>query len=246
MQGTPPGATTSDPEDTRRPIEREPALDGARDDLAGPSRDTNPPVVETADESRIGDVELVEWLDGRGPRLLDLWIHELRARDLGHGTGADEVVEMFAAELVRMLPLTIGPHRDQVLALWDRSAELYGAIAAKRGLAAGEAIDEIHILRELVIRELYRDPPANCSIPLSLREFLRLNRSLDRAVTHTSVGHTDALFFQFFEGDGAGSAVLSGEDVADEAGRQLREIREELDTVLHHAAWSGTSGARES
>lgn len=204
-----------------------------------------PGLVRDPDTSAARPPEIVEWLVECGPRLVEHWIHELRAREMGSGNGADRVVEMFAHEIVRMLPLTIGPYRDQIRPLWDRAAGLYGAVAAKRGLAAGEAIEELHVLRELVIRELYRNPPGSCSVPLSLREFLRLSRSLDRAVTHTSVGHTDALFFEFFEGDGSQVGVLSGDDVAGEARAQLDEIRDELREVLRHGPWSLNGGAEE-
>lgn len=196
-------------------------------------------------DGRRGAVDLVDWLEARASRLVELWIHEIRARGLGRGTGADRVVEMFAHQLIDLLPVMIGPYRDQVQTLWDRGSELYGAMAAKRGLAAGEAIEELHILRELIIRELYRDPPSRQSVPLSLREFLRLSRSLDRAVTYTSVGHTDALFFQFFEADGAGPALLSGEDVAEEAEAQFEGMREEMRMILQDAPWNGRGGDTE-
>ncbi|MDX1495293.1 MAG: hypothetical protein R3253_14600 [Longimicrobiales bacterium] len=171
-------------------------------------------------------------------------MHELRARELAKDD--DEVVEIFATHLVGMLPVMVGPYRDQIQSLWDRTAELYGAFAATRGLASGEAIDELHVLRELVIRELYRHPPGNCDVPLMLREFLRLNRSLDRAVTHTSVGHTDALFFQFFEGDGVAPPVLSQAEFRAEARQQLEEIHAEVSDILRQAPWNAKPGAREN
>lgn len=175
---------------------------------------------------------------------MEHWLHELRARDLA--SADDGVVEIFAVQLVEMLPVMVGPYRDQIQSQWDRTAELYGAFAAKRGLAAGEAIDELHVFRELVIRELYRSPPGKCEVPLMLREFLRLNRSLDRAVTHTSVGHTDALFFQFFEGDGVAPPVLSQEEFRAEAREQLAEIHAEVSDILRQAPWNSTPGVRES
>lgn len=228
MQGISSGITTD-----------EPAPESESDAAA-------PGLVRDADASAAASPEIVDWLVDCGPRLMEHWLHELRAREMGSGNGADRVVEMFADEIVRMLPLTIGPYRDQIRPLWDRAAGLYGAVAAKRGLAAGEAIEELHILRELVIRELYRNPPGNCSVPLSLREFLRLSRSLDRAVTHTSVGHTDALFFEFFEGDGSQAAVLSGDDVAGEARAQLDEIRDELRQILRHGPWRLNGGPEDN
>jgi hypothetical protein len=217
MQGTPRGTSISD---LRPTAERSAAVPSSRETAPGP-------------------VELAAWLEERGDRLVEHWIHELQARELGHGTGADRVVELFARQLVGLLPEMIGPYRAQLEPLWDRAAELYGAMAAKRGLASGEAIDELHVFRELVIRELYRHPPGDCSVPLMLREFLRLNRSLDRAVTHVSVGHTDALFFQFFEGDGVGAPVLSGDEVVGEAEKQLSAIRDEAEHILRQAPWNG-------
>jgi len=176
-------------------------------------------------------VELETWLRARVPELSEAWAEEIRARGLGQGTDIDGVVTRFSARLVEMLPLLLGPLRDQVQPLWVRASELFGVIAAKRGLAAGEVIEEFHILRELVIRDLYRDPPMGGSVPLSLREILRLNRALDRGVTHASVGHTDAMFFQFFERD-EDSPPMTPEAVADEAGTQLEVITEELREIL--------------
>jgi hypothetical protein len=184
---------------------------------------------------RLGPKELTGWLRGRVGSLTKLWVDEIRARGRGGDPGVHEVVERFAELLVGLLPLMLGPHRDQITPLWDRTAELYGAVAAKRGLAAGEAIEEVHQLRELVIRDLYRDPPLGGRVPLSLREILRLSRALDRAVTHTSVGHTDALFFEFFGPDG-GRSLLSGDDVATEAGVQLDLVSQEVRRIVDHVA----------
>ena len=179
-------------------------------------------------------MELMSWLRERVPGLKEGWVNEIRARGPDGGREIARVVEMFAEQVVDLLPSMLGPQRDQIQPLWDRGAELFGAVAAKRGLAAGEAIEELHILRELVIRDLYRDPPPDGSVPLSLREILRLNRALDRAVTHASVGHTDALFFEFFEGAEGGS-LLHGDDVAAEAERQLVAIRDEVRLILQPA-----------
>ena len=193
---------------------------------------------------RLGPKELTRWLRERIEPLTELWIHEIRARGLGGGPGVNEVVERFAEVLVGLLPLMLGPHREQITPLWDRTAELFGAVAAKRGLAAGEAIEEVHLLRELGIRDQYRDPPLGGTVPLSLREILRLSRALDRAVTHASVGHTDSLFFEFFGPDG-GRSLLAGDDVAKEAGSQLDLISDEVRRIVEHvvASSAATNGA---
>lgn len=200
-------------------------------------------VAEVEEARAPGGVDLSRWLDARKDGLVEHWMHELRARELGGGKASRGLVQRFASQLVQMLPEMVGPYRNQIESGWDRLAELYGAVAAKRGLAAGEAIEELHVLRELIIRELYRDPPGQCDAPLMLREFLRLNRSLDRAVTHVSVGHTDALFFQFFEGDGITSPALAAEAFGAEAEEQLDDIASDVADILRQAPWN--DGARE-
>jgi hypothetical protein len=187
-------------------------------------------------------MELATWLHERVGELQRLWSDELRARGTVQDTAVDGVVDLFVGQLVSILPFLLGPYRDEMEPLWVRTAELFGRVAAKRGLAAGEVIEEFHILRELVIRDLYRDPPLDGRLPLSLREILRLNRALDRGVTHASVGHTDAMFFQFFEAAGAAGA-RGDAGIAEEAEAQLGAIRDEFQEVCAHAATAANGGA---
>jgi hypothetical protein len=182
---------------------------------------------------RLAPVELADWLDERLESLSERWAAAIRGQGAGSGVPIDRVVDAFTSHLVRFLPWMLGPHRDTIEPVWIRAAELYGSIAARRGLAAGEAIEEFQILRELVIRDLYRDPPLAGRLPLSLREILRLNRGIDRGVTHASVGHTDAMFFQFFESDGVGGGA--GDDLIAEVREQLRVNAEELEAAVGHA-----------
>lgn len=165
-------------------------------------------------------VELTAWLEDRMPGVSKRWLGQLER--LQSAAGAQEwarVLEDFVEVVAAALPPTLGPLRDEIEPLWIRISELYGTTAAWRGLAAGEVVEEVQLLRELVIRELYRDPPLGGRVPLSLRDVLRLNRSIDRAVTHASVGHTDAMFFQLFE---------RGEAAAHEPGGPVNEVREQL------------------
>jgi hypothetical protein len=201
------------------------------------------PLTEPCVTQQVGAREFAEWLREKVPSLRDLWVHEIQARGLGRSRDGDRIVPLFAERLVHLLPLMLGPNREQIQPLWDRGFALFGAVAAKRGLAAGEVIDELHLLRELVIRDLYKDPPMGGTIPLSLREVLRLNRALDRAVTHASVGHTDALFFEFFETEGA--PLLSGDDVIAEAEAQLDGIADEVRLTLR-ASGDGARPYREN
>ena len=181
---------------------------------------------------RVGPAELTGWLSERTSRLAELWWAEILAREVGPGAVTERVLRRFVDDLLEMLPMLLGPRRELVQPLWKRAAELFGTMAAKRGLAAGEVIEEFNLLRELVIRELYREPPLDARLPLSLRDVLRLSRALDAAVTHASVGHTDAMFFQFFETDGV--APASATDIAGEAERELEAIHAELTAILAH------------
>lgn len=189
-------------------------------------------------------MELASWLRRRVPRLQELWWEEIQSRGLGRAPEVEGVMEDFVGQVVTLLPYMLGPHRSQIEPLWARLSELFGAMAAKRGLAAGEVMEEFHILREHLIRELYQDPPLEGRLPLALREILRLNRTLDRAVTHASVGHTDAMFFQFFQAD-QDREPLSGAEVAEEAGHQLELIRSEFGKVCAHLSGTASGPARE-
>lgn len=184
---------------------------------------------------RLGPKALTRWLSRLVPSLTERWVEEIRRRGHVGPAESEALIERFAEIQVGQLPLMLGPHRDQIQPLWDRTAELYGAMAARRGLASGEAIEELHALRELVIRDLYRDPPADGRVRLSLREILRMNRALDRAVTHASVGHTDALFFEFFETEARGP-LPGGSDAYAVAGGQLDHIEAEVDEIVGTAA----------
>ena len=82
-----------------------------------------------------------------------------------------------------------------------------------------------------MILDLYRDPPADEVVPLSLREVLRLNRGLDRAVVLVSVGHTDALFFEFFGGEREPGG-LDRERVVGEAESQLDALVNEIESAV--------------
>lgn len=184
-----------------------------------------------APRRRAGPNELTEWLEERVPRLQAVWSEEVRARGSVSAGEVEGLVERFLRRLVAMMPLLLGPQRDRIRPLWERACELFGSMGARRGLAAGEVIEEFHVLRELVIRELYRDPPVEPTARLSLREILRLNRILDRGVTYASVGHTDALFFDYLERDGEG-APPTGVEVAREIAAQLDGIVGEVVEVV--------------
>jgi len=192
-------------------------------------QDEIPPRRSGGHTRRARPLDLARYLQERAAELSEAWTADIVARDLGQGTVYDRVVGRFVARFAGLLPWMVGPHASHVHPLWNRAAELFGAMSAKRGLAAGEVIEEFQILRHLLIRTLFRDPPREG--PLSLRDILRLNRIVDSGVTYASVGHTDALFFQYLEAQDA-PVQASPEEIIDEADRQLAMIEEELGQIV--------------
>lgn len=175
-------------------------------------------------------VELARWVREHGDELAAGWLAGVRARDRVWSDDLDGLMEEFFRLLVSMLPATLGPYRTQVEPLWVQTAELFGSVAAQRGLAAGEVIEEFQVLRDGIIRLMFEDPPHNGDTRMSLRDILRLNRVVDQGVTHASVGHTDALFFALFQGSGVPESPDG--DLQDEVRDQLQGIRRELAEVM--------------
>lgn len=180
---------------------------------------------------RVAPVELAVWVEARLPRITRRWLREVRARYRTSTTGINGLLEEFLGVLAGFLPPLLGPYRDQVEPLWLRTAELFGVMAAKRGLAAGEVVEEFQVLREVLIRLLAQDPPLSGRARVTLREILRLNRAIDMGVTQASVGHTDALFFSLFEGSGIPEAPPTAETLS-ELRDQLEAIRAELGEIV--------------
>jgi hypothetical protein len=179
---------------------------------------------------KLDPLEFARWFEQRAERLADRWLSEVRARHTHWGANLDLLIGRFCTLLTHLLPGSFGPLREHVEPLWLQASELFGSVAAQRGLAAGEAVDEFQMLREVLIRELYADPPADGGLPLSLRDLLRLNRVVDRGVTQAAVGHADALFFALFQGSGVPEHLDA--EVTTEVTDQLDAIDEEFRSVM--------------
>jgi hypothetical protein len=173
--------------------------------------------------------ELCEWLARHQDEVASRWLVEVRARTDGFDREMAEILGDFFRILVSFLPRGVGPWRDQVEPLFQQAAELYGSFGSVRGLAAGEAVEEFQILREVLLRFLFQDPPAGEGLRLGLREALRLNRMVDLGVTHASVGHTDALFFNLLHGSGV--TVRPEAPVLEEFRAQMLGLAAELERI---------------
>lgn len=185
--------------------------------------------------------DLTDWLAARREPLRERWLATVHARRPGEprSDGRDELLEAFFDLLLDILPHCLAPMRQHAEPLWDRTAVLFGSFAASRGLAAGEVIEEVQVLREAVIRMMYQDPPGLPRGARGLREVLQFNRIVDRLVTHASVGHTDALFFALFQGSGVPEAL--SDEVRYELRGQLEAIRAEFMDLEAHARENGAS-----
>src|SRR6185295_19519390 len=104
----------------------------------------------------------------------------------------------------------------------------YGRIAATRGLAAGEVVEEIQHLRELLIRHL-SDLIAALPARYSMATVLRLNSQLDKGIAQAVVGYTDALVETLFNQNGV--AVFVQEEPDREIGKRLEMLETELAQV---------------
>jgi hypothetical protein len=179
------------------------------------------PISELLNQKKLEPSELARWLAERSDRIRDRWLADINGRG-GWTEPVEELITEFFDLFVDMLPHGLGPFKEQVEPYWVQAAGLFGLMAAQRGLAAGEVIEEFQMLRDAVIRFLYAEPPVAGPLRISLRDLLRVNRLIDRGVTQASVGHTDRLFFALFQGRGV-SDGLTAENVA--------EIRTQLDAI---------------
>jgi hypothetical protein len=106
--------------------------------------------------------------------------------------------------------------------------EHYGRVAAARGLAAGEVVEELQYLRELLIRQLSQSFSA-VRPRQALAILLRLNRVIDKGIAVAVVGYTDALVATLFAQNGV--PALATEYDAAEVVRHLDGLEAELASV---------------
>ena len=175
------------------------------------------------------DKHLGEWLEAQRGFLAIYWFEEILHR-VSMEPEMERILERFLNLLTRMIPGALDHRRSVVDPVWKRAAELYGALGAQRGLAAGDIVEEFQIVREAVVRILFQAPPTRYGTPLSLSDALRLNRFLDSGVTHASIGHTDGLFFALFQGSGVSTVP---------AAKIVSEVEEQLESL--EVEWAAES-----
>lgn len=184
--------------------------------------------------------ELGEWLEEQREAMADRWLVEIRTRsadidgDLLHLVG--DFIDLFTS----MLGPGLGAFRGQVETALQQAAELYGNLGAHRGLAAGEPVEEMQLLRGVLLRFLHGSQTPSDLALVGLRDLLQLNRLVDLAVTYASIGHTDTLFFNLFHGTGVAGAPAP--DIIAEVREQVDGIQDELSALVISEGREAPSG----
>ena len=133
--------------------------------------------------------------------LVAKWSRFLDERQTGTIELGPPATERLLRTIVDLLAHMSGPMRREADETWFAATELYGRLAAVRGLSAGEVVEELQYLRELLTRDLadiFVALPARQQLPT----LLRINRVLDRGVANAVVGYTDALVATMFSREG--------------------------------------------
>lgn len=157
------------------------------------------------------------------------WIAWLGERITGTSSTPRDLVEAEFLLILDVFATMVGPLRREAKTIWNQVTELYGRHAATRGLAAGEVVEEMQYLRELLIRHL---APAIAQLRprQAMALLLRLNRLVDKGVAMAVVGYTDAMVATLLRaGDDDRPPAVDGP--ATVRGR-LELIRAELATIV--------------
>jgi hypothetical protein len=167
-------------------------------------------------------------LRGNRDRLVEQWAQWVTGRVQEVPHVRTPTVERHLTLLVDILIESAGPLRRQVAELWFTASEVYGQTAANRGLAAGEVVEELQQLREILIHFL-SEPIATLPARQSMAAVLRLNRILDRGISHAVVGYTDALVETLLNRRGV--PIVASEPEEDEVLQRLESLEEELEQL---------------
>lgn len=169
---------------------------------------------------------LALWIAENDRAIVDRWRDEIRARAEDLESPMLDVIGEALDLMVTLLPAGLSVQRERAESMLREVAELYGTLGAHRGLAAGEAVEEVQLLREVVLRFIYMGPGRDVAGAFDLRDLLQLNRLIDVIVTFASVGHTDRLFFSLI--DGPGVSTPPGDDLVTAFREQIQTFREEM------------------
>ena len=161
------------------------------------------------------------------------WSRRLEDKLANTGMIPRPFVEREFRLLVDLSAQSVGPFRREVMPIWIRACEQYGRVGSMRGLAAGEVVEELHHLRDILTLRLA--PIVTTLRPRqALAIMLRLNRLVDRGISTAVVGYTDALVATLFARNGVPVADDAEHDL-DEIERHLAHLEGELATLSHRS-----------
>ena len=176
-------------------------------------RASDPSMVTVRQMAVIGDAVITEWADWLGERMS------------ASSAIPRPVVQRTLRLILGVMDQTVGPARRDVKELWTRVFEHFGRVAAARGLASGEVVEEIMFLRILLTRNL-----APVLVRMRNRQamaiIIRLNTVLDQGCATAVVSYTDALVATIFARNGV-PAPDTNLDLAD-IEKQLDLLEQEL------------------
>ncbi len=130
--------------------------------------------------------------------------------------------------IIESLIEMLGPIRREANSVWQHVTEHYGRMAAARGLAAGEVVEELQQLRVLLIKYIGAFVAA-MRPRRAVAVFLRLNAIVDRGIASAVVGYTDALVASLLMTDRHTQPLTEAN--AEDLGRQLGVLETELATI---------------
>lgn len=171
---------------------------------------------------------------GQRDAMVARWSESLRDRMTSTPSVHQAVVEQQLGLILDVLAAMVGPLRREVKPIWARVNDHYGRLAAERGLAAGEVVEEMLYLRELLIR--YLAPSIAALRPRQgMTLLLRLNRIVDHGVAQAVIGYTDAIVRTLLPGNGGEQAPDAEpfDNAATE--RELSAIRRALTDITGRA-----------
>ena len=166
--------------------------------------------------------------------MVQQWMVWLGDRAIASNTVPLTFVKHELELIIDVFASMVGPLRRETKPIWFQVTEQYGRHAAARGLAAGEVVEEMQYLREVLIRFLA--PSIAALRPRQgMALLLRLNRLVDKGVAMAVVGYTDAVVASILPDSGDRSSGRRTPDPA-ELKQALSAIRAELDRTIAPAA----------
>jgi hypothetical protein len=171
-------------------------------------------------------------MSDRRDAMVEQWADWLGERLTSSNTIARSSVERELGLILDTLIEMVGPYRREVKPVWFEVCEHYGRMAAARGLSAGEVVEEMQYLRELLTLTL-SPVLAAMRARAGLAIMLRLNRVLDKGIAVAVVGYTDALVATLFSQNGV--PATGAEFELGDVERRLDSIEDALVSVTRPA-----------